>query len=178
MQSPPQRRWNFPALNSGANGMADYYYQDAQGQLRGPSTLPVLLALKELGLITAQTLVQDGSDGFPFPFSDLEPKTVAVKTQTLPTPLPVASFNIPTVDRWGCIARTYFTLAQCACFVAAVLFPIQTMMQFPDYAGRPDDLRRCLGLVFLAFACLLEFSFFSALFFVFAYVKRRGLGTD
>lgn len=158
--------------------MAEYYYQDAAGQLRGPSTLQVLFALKELGLLTAQTLVQEGVSGVPFPFADLEPKVVAVKPQPLPMALSITSAPIRSVDRWGGMARTYFTLAQIYCFFAAIRIVWRMFFATVELAGHSSTIEHWLTIIFMLNFALFEFCFYGSLFFVFAFVKRRGLRTD
>ena len=175
MQSPPQRRWNFPALNSGANGMDGYYYEDVQGQLRGPTTLQVLFVLKTLGLITSETLVQQGVEGTSTPLHHLEPKPIQPNSISSSVATGIASVSPRTVNRWGCIARTYFTLAQFACLLAALLVPFQTLANIAENVSRADELRQWVAYLFIFIAWILDISFFASLFFVFEHVKRRGL---
>jgi hypothetical protein len=155
--------------------MAEYYYHDGQGQWRGPSTLPVLLALKESALLTSQTLIRDGIDGAPFPLADLEPTVVAVKPQALPKNSSIARKPTRTVDRWGYIARTYFTLAQIYCFISAVSLLWRLGIATFALSTNYEKVEHWIAISMALGRGLLEFCFYASLFFVFAFVKRRGL---
>jgi hypothetical protein len=105
----------------------------------------------------------------------LEPKPITVEAQPLPTPSPRTSASIPTVDRWGIIARTYFTLAQLYCCFAAIRVLWLLGFAAVELRNSPATVEHWVALSVLIGLGILEFSFYGSLFFVFAFVKRKGL---
>ncbi len=157
--------------------MEQYYYRDSLGQLRGPCTVDVLMALWKLELIQQETQIQEGLTGQPFSFAKILPD--------LPPPVkhPPVSEGITTLyhsrtDRWGLIASIYFLNAQIVCLFSAVFVPLKTVMTLKSLSSNSAEVADWLTYVFLTTICVLEFSFFGALYFVFAYVKKRGLNPD
>lgn len=183
MQSPPQRRRLVSTLWRGAGLlMEQFYYRDSLGQLRGPCTRDVLMALWKLELIQQETQIQEGLAGQPFLFAKILPE-LPPSIKHAPISEGIFTSYQSTKDRWGLIASIYFLNAQIACLFAAILTPLLSVIEFKAFFldRFPSDTTApvwIIAYVVLAVGCILEFCFFGALYFVFAYIKKRGLNPD